>query len=500
MSVPSVFSQLYEQAEAFQNIVSNYRYDNTRPESEEERLVSHCLDLFELIFMFGPEINVVHINQSDIQQLSQSPDPNHQLLASIIEEDLQHPSLGNCADWYLFSWHDVLLGGTSPMTIVYSSPNIEREFAQKNIVVRGFGGNALFRDVAPLHQRGHQFKKFMYEYLDSFPLPTVLQDYIRRSMQIDHDVLHHAPIVMTSKYDVLTDSYGNPIYVNGIPILHIPLRIEESDYMIIPNKDINGNLPIVLSVQGLPGARYIFNMQWNPHAFSIPQEIVQIPLENRVLPETNIKYPYITIDDLLEPRIIQVPKSIDSRRFITCCQGDLYYLLPIRRMYFEYFTPEYLGNSLSVETGDSFDSLRVRLRIPVRGGIIEFHRVYHDENIVKLNINIAITPFYQLEGETYHLLCSKEKNTDLQIGNTSSADISTDVTYTSRYQEEKYEVGGYTIYGTWDYIAVRFNDSTANGSLTGLIMPVLTNPGLPHENCVFSIDMTDDYTTITTVH
>ena len=496
MSVPSVFSQLYEQAEAFQNIVSNYRYDNTRPESEEERLFSHCLDLFELIFMFGPEINVVHINQSDIQQLLQSPDPNHQLLASIIEEDLQHPSLGNCADWYLFSWHDVLLGGTSPMTIVYSSPNIEREFVQKNIVVRGFGGNALFRDVAPLHQRGHQFKKFMYEYHDSFPLPTVLQDYIRRSMQIDHDVLHHAPIVMTSKYDVLTDSYGNPIYVNGIPILHIPLRIEESDYMIIPNKDVNGNLPIVLSVQGLPGARYIFNMQWNPHAFSIPQEIVQIPLENRVLPETNIKYPYITIDDLLEPRIIQVPKSIDSRRFITCCQGDSYYLLPIRRMYFEYFTPEYLGNSLSVETGDSFDSLRVRLRIPVRGGIIEFHRVYHDENIVKLNINIAITPFYQLEGETYHLLCSKEKNTELQIGNTSSADISTDVTYTSRYQEEKYEVGGYTIYGIWDYIAVRFNDSTANGSLTGLIMPVLTNPGLPHENCVFSIDMTDDYTTI----
>ena len=162
----------------FQNILYNYPYGNPIRDPEEERITSLCLDLFELIFMHGSEVNVIHINQGDIHQLSQSPDSNHQLLASIIKEDLQHPSLSNIVDSYLFSWHDVLIGGSSQMTIVYSTPNIKRELEQRNIELRGFGGNALFRDVSPLHQRGNQFKEFMYEYRLSYPLPIPLQDYI----------------------------------------------------------------------------------------------------------------------------------------------------------------------------------------------------------------------------------------------------------------------------------------------------------------------------------
>ena len=310
MSVPSIFSQLYEQADAFSNIVYNYTYENPIQDSEEERITSLCLDLFELIFMRGPEVDVIHINQGDIHQLSLSPDPNHQLLASIVTEDLQHPSLSNIVDWYLFSWHDVLLGGTSPMTIAYSSPNIKREFMQNGIVLRGFGGNDLFRDVAPLHRRGNQFRKFMYEYRHSFPLPIHLREYIDRSMQIDQVVIVHGPIDMTSKYAILTDSNGNPIYVNDVPILHLPPRVEESDYMIIPHKTVTGKLPLVLSEPGLPGARYILGMQWNPYTFHIPHDILGIPLEERILPGTNIIYPFVTIDDLLEPRIIQVPKGM----------------------------------------------------------------------------------------------------------------------------------------------------------------------------------------------
>lgn len=232
MSVPSIFSQLHEQAEAFSNTIFNPPFANPRMASEEERLVSHCLDLFELIFLRGAEIYVAHINQGDIQQLSQTPNPKHQLLASIIEEDLQHPCLRNIVDWYLFSWNDILLGGTSSMTIVYSSPNIEHELAQQNIVLKGTCGNVLFKDIVPLYKRGHPFKEFMYEYNASYPLPTYLRDYINRSAQIDHDVPQLAPIQMENQYDRLVDSYGNPIFVDGVPILHTPIRVEESDFMI----------------------------------------------------------------------------------------------------------------------------------------------------------------------------------------------------------------------------------------------------------------------------
>lgn len=496
MSVPSIFSQLYEQADAFSNILYNYPYGNPIRDPEEERITSLCLDLFELIFMLGSEVNVIHINQGDIHQLSQSPDPNHQLLVSIIKEDLQHPSLSNIVDWYLFSWHDVLIGGSSPMTIVYSTPNIKRELEQRNIELRGFGGNALFRDVSPLHQRGNQFKEFMYEYRLSYPLPTPLQDYICCSMQIDHYVLHPVPIAITSKYEVLKDSYGNPIYVNGIPLMHIPLRVEEeSDYKIIPNKDVTGNLPLVLSESGLPGARYVLGMEWDPYTFRIPPYISGIPLEERILPGTNIRYPFITIYDLLEPRIIQVPKGIDSRRFITCCIGDSNYLLPIRRMYFEYFTPEDLMNSLFIETGVPNGSVRVRLSVPVLGGVIEFQRLYHDEDIVKLNINIAITPFYQMKGEVYHLLCSNTKNTGLHIGYSNSTDIDTSVSHTTRYQDDECEVGGYTIHNSWDYLTVCSYPSD-NDAVVGIVIPIFKWNHAANDNCVFCVDIGDSYTSI----
>ena len=496
MSVPSIFSQLYEQADAFSNIVNNYPYGNPIRDSEEERITSLCLDLFELILMKGSEVNVAHIDMGDIHLLSQSSNSSHQLLASILTEDLQHSSYRNISDWYLFGWHDVSLGGTSPMTMVYTNPNILYELEERNIDIRGFCGNRLFRDIVPLFQRGDQFKDFMYEYKESFPLPTPLREYIHLSMQIDHYVLHPVPIAITSKYEVLKDSYGNPIYVNGIPLMHIPLRVEEeSDYKIIPNKDVTGNLPLVLSESGLPGARYVLGMEWDPYTFRIPPYISGIPLEERILPGTNIRYPFITIYDLLEPRIIQVPKGIDSRRFITCCIGDSNYILPIRRMYFEYFTPEDLMNSLFIETGVPNGSVRVRLSVPVRGGVIEFQRLYHDEDIVKLNINIAITPFYQMKGEVYHLLCSNTKNTGLHIGYSNSTDIDTSVSHTTRYQDDECEVGGYTIHNSWDYLTVCSYPSD-NDAVVGIVIPIFKWNHAANDNCVFCVDIGDSYTSI----
>ena len=50
-------------------------------------------------------------------------------------------------------------------------------------------------------------------------------------------------------------------------------------YFKISYKDVNGNLPLVLSEFGLPGARYVSGMQWNPYTFRIPHYISDIPLE-----------------------------------------------------------------------------------------------------------------------------------------------------------------------------------------------------------------------------
>ncbi len=497
MSVPSIFSQLYEQADAF-SIICNNLYVDTVSYKEAERQVSHCLDLLELLLMYSSEIKVFHIERGEMQLLSQSSNSNNQSLYSIIIEDCQNSHFGGVTDWYLFTLQDIVLGGLSPITIIYTSPNVEREFYERGISINGLGGYSFFRDVVPLYRRDAEFRRFMYCYRFCYQLPDGMREYVDNCMRNDNCwAAIPPPMSMPNEYVPFRDNNGVPITINGIPIFHILNErfVLNSDYMIIPNKEVNDTLPLVLSESGLAGARYILDMQWDLHYHSVPHDLISVPLEERILPETIIRYPFITIDDLLEPKIIQVSKGIDSQRFITCGLGDSDYLLPIRRMYFEYFTPADLRNSLSIETDAPNGSVRVRLSVPVRGGIIEFQRLYHDEDIVKLNINIAITPFYQMKGETYHLLCSKTRNTELYIGYSNSTDIDTSVSHTTRYQDDEREVGGYTIHNSWDYLTVCSYPSD-NDAVVGIVIPILKWNHVVNDNCVFCVDIGDSYTSI----
>ena len=88
MSVPSIFSRLYEHANAFEQVVGNLHNDTPYVDNEAEQQVSQWLDLLELIYMYSREVNVFRLEGSDLQQLHWSHDYNHQFLATIIQEDL----------------------------------------------------------------------------------------------------------------------------------------------------------------------------------------------------------------------------------------------------------------------------------------------------------------------------------------------------------------------------------------------------------------------------
>ena len=83
MSVPSIFSRLYEQAEAF-SIINNHTNIHPALYKEAELLISHWLDLLEFIVIYGSDIDVSHIGHGDVQALSYS---QHHNLASVIKED-----------------------------------------------------------------------------------------------------------------------------------------------------------------------------------------------------------------------------------------------------------------------------------------------------------------------------------------------------------------------------------------------------------------------------
>lgn len=492
MSVPSIFSRLYEQANAFEQVAGSLHNGTAYVDDDAEQLVSQWLDLLELIYMYSREVNVLRLDGSNLQQLYWSNNQDYHFLATIIQEDLNSPQFNGVNDWHLFCLDGIVLGGTSPMTLVYTSPDVKQKFEANGIVLHGTNGNRLFYNVVPLLRRGLDFKKFMYEYRCEFNLPQPIGDYISVCMQIDHVNLHHISPSMTVAYETIVLCYTQS---GDVPILCVSENIQNSDYVLIPGKPVERPLPLALSPLGLPGAKYIYGFQWDSGVFTIPEHIAYTPLENRFLPGTRIKYPFICSSDFLESKIIQLSSAIDNRRFITCCHENSCCLLPIRRLYFEFFTLEDLNNHLSVEHSESDDSVVVRLTIPVSGGVIEYHRVYRDDDIVKLNINIAITPVYQLEDETYHLLYSKETNIELQIGNTNSTDIVNGISHTARYQDDHREIGCYTIRNSWDYLSICFYTSD-NNAVEGIACPLLMRPYVGIGDCIFSVDMEDSYTSI----
>ena len=130
------------------------------------------------------------------------------------------------------------------------------------------------------------------------------------------------------------------------------------------------------------------------------------------------------------------------------------------------------------------------------GGVIEFQRFYHDEDIVKLNLNIAITPFYHLERRSM-IICyaRRRKTTGLQIGYSDSTDLDPRVTHTTRYQDDECEVGGYTIHNSWDYLTVCSYPSD-NDAVVGIVIPIFKWNHAANDNCVFCVDIGDSYTSI----
>jgi hypothetical protein len=137
-SIPSPFARLYLFDAAFRLVMNDLR--PAQP-TMYHVLVSHCLDLLELLFQAGgsPDLTYRVWSRADrLNALNQkAPLPNapnrrhpHRVLAKALELDMRH-DLANLQTFTLIYYKGALLGGTSPLTLVFTSPNWEQERQNK---------------------------------------------------------------------------------------------------------------------------------------------------------------------------------------------------------------------------------------------------------------------------------------------------------------------------------------------------------------------------------
>ncbi len=513
-SIPTPFARIHLFDTAFSIIGENHFGD-----SMYHKMVSDVFDVFQLIFRIGDSnrLNFVEWNKEvRIEELKSSTNNKHVLLGEAFE--IFFKSYNNFDKIYLIYYKGVLLGGTSPLTMFYTSPNWEREINNRGWKFEAITDDILFDDIPePLHKRDPDFQKFIHKFYIAFRSELSV-NYAKLAEHIQINAANYSTFLkdkentdwanytrddFVAEYEQVTlnATGGGFVWSGSIPVVkqkEITPLIEKSSEFVIKNtnkhyknyKDDKGNdvvlpSPLVL-VEGNHQLKYIEAI-WDAKT-EVP-DIPYIDLHQRELPASgNKKYPYVTVGDFLEDALVQMPYAINNENFLVGYGGDFHYLLPIRKNYFNFFGVEDLEKNLKIEF--IHDKIVVRLDIPIRNNkkitFVKSYDTNNNEEVVSGKFGLGIFPFYKVvdtpEINKYSLMQIEDSMSEneaklnlYRMENIVSGKMVNTRSETRVSKEEGSVLGAYSIYyqtedndNSFDIIEVTFLNIDG---VSGLIIP-----------------------------
>lgn len=415
-SIPSPFARIDLAKTAFKYVVDSGNLDGN---TIYHKIVSDCFDVGEIFFDFDKltyEDSVTHKNkpmfeivvwdrQNEIESLKKSKLKEHRILGETLDmylnQDAKAYNFDALKRLYLLKYigpgHKPMdiVGATSPVTIFFSTANDLSRLSQ----LISFGGNDRpFDNVfAALHKRDFKFQRYLYALRESFPQFSSMFPEIHAYLEKNHDYLSDVEKEEVRLLDANSiedfdelSLIGNVVNVNNMPLRKSPVNQGsiDSDFAI-SSKVYVGKKPLVLPVEA--GDKYVnlkyVNDNWNKN-YHAPYYDTR-SLEDRVLPETSEKHPYLTIGDFLSSTIVSMPYQLNVDSFFDGNSNDdnQTFLLPLTERFFEYFTVEDLMGTVKdghqsrkmIElkpVGDG--AVLVVLRIPIqKSRVIEYERMYY---------------------------------------------------------------------------------------------------------------------------
>jgi hypothetical protein len=192
-----------------------------------------------------------------------------------------------------------------------------------------------------------------------------------------------------------------------------------------------------------------------------------------------------TEKSFLEDKIIELPYSIDSSKFKTC--GAKKHLLPVTQAFIRQYGIENIEQYCKIEerAGGGVEAI---LDVPVQNGTLQYRKLYHQNDIVKLKVHLAILPF----------LKPVNCNIDYTIGIIDDRpDKSANITLSCLKNGQEFQVSASSVVrnpGIDDVKSIyyKFNspfDSVCFGiaSVNNIIIPKLT-PCSENDDVTFAID------------
>lgn len=407
------------------------------------KLVSFSLDILEIFFNFEKyekDLEIIPWYKSDLAQLQHNPDPEIKrlgdTLALYMDEDAESFHFDKMDAIYMLHYkHGAdpmnIIGGTSPTSLTIASSNNLDDVC----LYLGNDHRALNSDknsFCSLCHRDPDFIKFVWtlslqpQFVDIYP---EVNRYIQKSFEkIEHDGLKNELREITAdnyaEYDSLTLHAQTTVFLTG----NIPMKVRpeadlsKSDFRIkiSDTKQPQEFPPLVLpyTTYTEPCMKYVSGF-WNSNnkapLITLDYHGDIVPMGERTLPFDGTKYPFLTVDDIFQPCIIETPYPISNSTFFTANfrHSERGFLIPLKQTIFEYLsiadlqgvTDENTPHPIFEISSNNENYVKAVIRIPIqRGKYITFERNYfkgqepHPElnrgGIVECKFNLYLFPSY----------------------------------------------------------------------------------------------------------
>lgn len=424
-TLPSLFSRILLFDKAFDSLAT--QSNEEKGEGYLSLLASECLDLLEFLFLYAnhPDLEIKKVSITKIlSELEGLDTPNSRNLLSVFAQDLsQLPPYYSNTDTFIFLFRNKVIGCTSPLTIVFTSPQCKSIFQSLSDDFKGVKGQLLFKEHASFKERGILFQEYLIRILSVCHYDKQILQYVKGQSNNELSDLFYGHLLnkddVNSIFPVLKDRLGYEvcIVVEQDVVVRLgcvrPEQVIATEYCIqssrsnSPYKTNTGlvelPIPLVLNDHEVLGTHYI--KDWPQSGLSLLSDgVCKVPLNERVLPGTSLRYPYLVTEDFLEDSIVQLNFHANKEKFYLIGDNDNTYLPPIKRFYFRYFDLNDLITSLRYQRLND-ESIEVTLDIPVAGNgtknFVTLRRVYNysRSDVVSINhydFRLSVWPDYRL--------------------------------------------------------------------------------------------------------
>lgn len=541
-SIPSPFARIDLVKTAFKEVCRRAQKNIAELDGNTifHKMVSDTLDVGEIFFnidKFKGKIEIITWNPTTaITSLMEDGNNGHyyvgDALQKYFESDAKTYNFSQLSNIYLLNYVNGpdelnIIGATSPATLFFCGANrldyVDDVYFANND--KPFDG-----DYQPLYKRDFDYikawwvlRKTINGFSNLFP---EIENYLNLSFRAINDAtikntltsLTSASINDFSPIDVYSYQQTNQVEVLGTALLKKKKGVQgDNQFTIRTERELDDTKPLVLPVES--GNKYAtllyVNGAWGTDNRA-PYKDSNSNIPQRVLPYDGSVYPYLTVSDFLEDTIVKVPHKLNKKYYFDGNIGDQEscssFLIPIKPLYFKYFSIETLTSSMP-DGRPAFEmelvaggSVHVTIRIPIVGNAytqyIEYNRMYYFKRqsdissmsnsggMVEFDFTGVVMPsmkFQNDEDALYTVSCISTFSNQFKLDFYEHGEILHDIPMDCRNKEKgqfAYKAETYSITGrNFDFIRVSNNNGIYN-----LIVPIF----LTHQNLdeyEFSIDL-----------